>query len=70
MFILFASIAFTENVLCCTLFFFLQKFDTVVAVLIRDKNKAVKCVQEKVAHHPLCEICIIGVFLSQNMDFQ
>lgn len=63
-FILFASIGFTGNVLCFTLFFFLQKFDTDVAILIRDKNKAVKRVQEKVTHHPLCEICILGRFLS------
>lgn len=67
MFIFFARIFFfTENVLCFTLFFFsfLQKFDTVMAVLIRDKNKAMKCVQEKVTHHPFCEVCIIGRFLS------
>lgn len=60
-FFLFASIVFTESILGI---FFLQKFDTDVAVLIRDKNKAVKCVQEKVTHHPLCEICITGRFLS------
>lgn len=65
-FILFASIVFLQRMSCVLLFFFsfLQKFDTVLAVLIRDKNKAMKYAQEKVTHHPFCEVCIIGRFLS------
>ena len=59
MFILFASIVFTKTVL-----FFLQELDTDVAVLVRDKNKAMKCVHGKVTHHPLHDICIIGRVLS------